>query len=315
MNKQQYISAAERYLSALPSTNKSAVTVSSYRMILDKFAAYMSSCGMADGAEISLDTVIGWRENLAESAAINTVRHYMMVLHGFFTWAKKVRLVGENPVDLDEVPKQREIEYQLLTLGEIERLLSSDAPSEINRKTALRNRAMIVMLIQTGMRNAELRGLRLSDIDFAKRTITLKNGKGGKSRTVPFPELSRIAVTDYLNSEVRPMWCTENDLLFGSDADENGKTTNGAAWHEFSSIGLLQMVNRYIEKVTGRKGIGVHALRHAAASLWDEKGVPMRDIQNALGHNDIRTTQQIYVSVLNKSKSAERINAVFDEMA
>ena len=55
--------------------------------------------------------------------------------------------------------------------------------------------------------------------------------------------------------------------------------------------------------------------RHAAASLWDEKGVPMRDIQNALGHNDIRTTQQIYVSVLNKSKSAERINAVFDEMA
>ena len=180
----------------------------------------------------------------------------------------------------------------------------------MNRKTIDRNRAIIVLLVQTGLRNSELRALTLSDLDFNGGTLTVRHGKGDKARTVPFPQKSREAVRRYLESGTRPKSVKKTALLFGTDADEFGHTTNGAEWHELSTVALNAIVKSYVNRITG-KVIHCHTLRHMACSLWDDLGVSMRDAQQALGHASIAMTERVYTHVLNKGKAAKSINNAF----
>ena len=73
------------------------------------------------------------------------------------------------------------------------------------------------------------------------------------------------------------------------------------------------MARRYIARCTGKEnGVKVHSLRHAATALWDDLGVPIRTVQQALGHASVSLTEKTYTYVLRKGKNAELINNVLD---
>lgn len=309
MNRIDFQKYSEQYIASLPSSKKSDKTVITYGVALKKFSDYLNEIDF-DG-EISPITVVNFRTKMySTEAKSNTIAYYLTVIHTFFEWSLRMRLTEQNPVKREEIPKLQEIDYDLLSLDEIKKLLT-EIPKEINRKTACRNRAIVILLVQVGLRNSELRLLPLSALDFENGCIEIKHGKGDKRRIVAFPALARQLVQDYLKSGVRPPNLSLNDYLFGTDCDENGKSTNGKVWKPFSPQGLLGLVNRYTRLCCGHE-VGVHCLRHCAASLWDNLGIEMRDIQNALGHKNISTTEKIYVRVLNKSKSANSINLAFD---
>ena len=309
MNRTEYKKYAEQYINTLPSTKKSVKTIQSYSIVLKKFAGYLNT--LPDDGEIEPITVVNFRTELySTNVKTNTIRYDMTVLHTFFAWAKRMHLIEQNPVEREEIPKEQQIEYNLLSLDEIKTVLT-ELPPRINRKTALRNRAIVILLVQAGLRNSELRMLTPADLDFENKCIEIRHGKGEKRRVVAFPALARQLLQEYLESAVRPPYLSLNDYLFGTDADENGFSTNGRIWKPISAQGLLGIVNRYTRLCCGHE-VGVHSLRHAAASLWDDMGIGMRDIQNALGHAAISTTEKVYVSVLNKSKAANTINAAFD---
>lgn len=309
MNRKEYKKYAEQYINTLPSTKKSDKTILSYSIILKKFGDYLNS--LEQDGEIEPITVVNFRTELyTTNVKTNTIRYDMTVLHTFFEWAKRMHLIEQNPVEREEIPKEQQIEYNLLSLDEIKTVLT-ELPPRINRKTALRNRAIVILLVQVGLRNSELRMLTPADLDFENKCIEVKHGKGEKRRIVAFPALARQLVKEYLESAVRPSNLSLNDYLFGTDADENGLSTNGMIWKPISAQGLLGIVNRYTRLCCGHE-VGVHALRHAAASLWDNMGIGMRDIQNALGHSSIALTEKTYVNILNKSKAANTINAAFD---
>ena len=310
MNRTEYEQAADQYLAALPSMKKSQNTIRMYRHILNRYADYLRNEQNRGTTPLS---VVGWRVSLFdEDLSANSVRYYMTVLHGFFEWAVRMHMCPENPVDTAEIPEQKDVAYNLLTLDEIKQLFQQQ-PHGLNTKTMPRNRAIIFLLLQAGMRNSELRNLRLCDLNFEQNTITIRHGKRDKRREIAFPQLAQSAVKSYLASGTRPAWVDDTAPLFGSDADRNGHSTGGTEWHPLSSAALLGIVNRYVESCTGHKGIKVHALRHAAASLWDDMGTPMRTIQTVLGHASIRTTEQIYVKILDKSKAAQKVNQAFDK--
>ena len=309
MNRTEFEKYSSQYIDTLPSTKKSVKTIQSYSVVLKKFAGYLNSLPY-DG-EIEPITVVNFRTELySTNVKTNTIRYDMTVLHTFFAWSKRMHLIEQNPVEREEIPKEQQIEYNLLSLDEIKTVLT-ELPPRINRKTALRNRAIVILLVQVGLRNSELRMLTPADLDFENKYIEIRHGKGEKRRIVAFPALARQLLQEYLESGVRPSNLSLNDYLFGTDADENGLSTNGKIWKPISAQGLLGIVNRYTRLCCGHE-VGVHALRHAAASLWDNMGIGMRDIQNALGHAAISTTEKVYVSVLNKSKAANTINVAFD---
>ena len=311
MNREQFNELKEQYIKALPSMKKSDRTIHSYSMVLDKFGDHLARTEEQD-EDISPIAVSSFRTELFNAGIkTNTIAQYLTVLHAFFEWAMRMKVIEQNPVLKDDMPKSQEIERDHLSLDEINKILT-EVPSEINHKTALRNRAIVVLLIQTGLRNAELRALTLSNIDFEKNCIEIPHGKGDKRRYVAFPALSRQIIQEYLESGVRPSNLSPNDYLFGTDADENGISTEGKIWKPFSSTGLLGLVNRYTRLCCGHE-VGVHALRHSAVSLWAEMGVEPRAMQQALGHSSFAFTERIYLHTLNLQGAASQINTAFDK--
>lgn len=306
MTISEYKNAKGKYLAFLPSSKAdSENTLVNYRRVLENFEQYLTETNEND---ISTVSVLGYRAAVRErGAAQNTARQYLTDLSAFFAWCVRVKLISENPVLPEDIPEQKNIEYTLLTREEIDALL---AYRPTGAKLGARNRAIITLLIQSGMRNSELRALTLADLDFERGVITVRHGKGDKARTVSFPDLSQEAVKEYLTTECRPADATPDDYLFGSYANENG-LSNGDEWHMIGSNALNDIVKRYVKKVTG-KDIHTHTLRHAAASLWDDLGVSLGTIQKVLGHNSVRTTERIYVTVLNKHKAAEDLTTAMN---
>ncbi len=314
MTHAEYKKAVGQYLSALPSLNKSERTQAAYKAVLSAFDAF-SGKHLAEGengSQIGKLAVVAWRSALAEQNSNNTVHHRLVCLHAFFVWACRMGLCNENPVDVEDIPDLQEVEYDLLTYDEIKTILVETPKKGVHEKNTCRNRAIVLLLCTTGLRNSELRHLRLSDLDFENGTISVRHGKGDKSRTVAFPARARTAVQEYLASGARPDSVGPDGLLFGTGADENGHGRT-AEWHAITSQGLLGIVNRYTEKCCGH-AVSVHALRHAAASLWDHLNITPSEMQQALGHSSITTTMGIYRHVLKSDKAAKSINAALDSM-
>ena len=315
MTRTEYEQASRQFLTALPSLKRSEQTIRSYSGILSAFENFLNrtDAGGNPPEQITPITVGEWRNSMSADKSPNTVAHYMTVLGAFFRWCINMGISDESPVKSKEMPKKQRIEYDLLSLDEIMTILQEN-PKKIS-KSCCKSRAIVVLLIQTGIRNAELRNLKLSDLDFERGIITVEHGKGDKFREIPFPALSRQAVENYLNSGTRPE-SSGDGYLFGSFADgigQNRTDHQGALWHPLGSFTVLQAVKRYTARVCGH-GVGVHALRHAYASLCDHCDIPLRQIQESMGHSSYNTTLQVYISVLDKSRAAKNISSAFDNI-
>jgi integrase/recombinase XerC len=313
MTNQQYQKAYNQYMNSLPSMKKSINTIKAYSLALRKFEDYLN--GVEHLGDISPIDVVNFRTALANTGIkSNTIKQYLIGLHSFFESAIRMKLTEENPVQMEEIPKSDPIEYDLLNMDEIKTAIANTTPPKgMTRELFVRNRAIVVLFLQAGLRNSELRSLTPADLDFEKCTITVKHGKGDKKRMIAFPSTAREAVKEYLTSGVRPQHLTDKDWLFGSDCDKNGHSTYGKEWHQLSSYALLLMIRRYIGGCTGKEnGVKVHALRHAFASVVAEIGVPIRTVQLALGHSSVKTTEKVYTRVLNRRAVAESINTALD---
>lgn len=309
MNITEYKDAVQKYLASLPSSKKSCQTITAYALVLSKFGEYLKQNSIEN---ISHITVVNWRKSLFDSGIkVNSIKTYMQRLYTAFRWFEHMDMIKQNPVSIEELPAGERREYNLLTLDEIEKILTTKPQHRIHGDIAARSRAIIVLLLHSGLRNSELRALTLEDMDFENSTIRVTHGKGDKYRLVPFTDMAKEAVKEYLESGIRPLDLPVNAVIFGSDADKNGHSTNGKEWHEISAAGLNNMIKRYIINLTG-KDVHTHLLRHAFTALCDNKGVPLRTIQTSLGHSSIRTTESVYLYVLNKQQAAQTINAAFN---
>ena len=164
--------------------------------------------------------------------------------------------------------------FYYLTREEIRKLVLC-APS-------LRDRIIIKILARTGMRRGELRDLEIRDVDFDKRRIYIRSGKGGKSRTVPID-------SDSLQ-----------DIKF-----HNGQKTSGKLiTSNKQDIISLKQINEICAKCGMKAGvrhpnpaksnINPHLFRHSFARMMLEKGMRMEEVQKILGHSTIKTTIDVY---------------------
>lgn len=304
MNRTDFEQAKERYLSAVRSMQKSEQTLRNYTGVLNGFGKFLNGW---NGEELDGMTVIDYRKWLYDSGiSVNSIAHYLVILSAFFGWCSRFHLIEKNIVESAEIPKQKGIEYDLLSMDEIEKVLSYKPRKSAKRE--VRNHAIAVLLIMTGLRNAEIRSLRVGDLDFENGMIIVRHGKGDKFRNIPFPDHARSCVSEYLHSEN----LSDQDFLFGTTADENGHLYRTAERHKMTGAALLSMINHHTEKVCGHK-VGVHSLRHAYASMCDHYSVPIRQIQLSMGHARYDTTMRVYISVLEEDKVAKSINAAFNK--
>jgi integrase/recombinase XerD len=154
------------------------------------------------------------------------------------------------------------------------------SPSEVLRvidaARGLKQRVLLMTAYSAGLRVGELVSVKITDIDAARMTIRVKQGKGGKDR---YAVLSQKLLT-----ELRMYWkrYRPSIWLFPNRA-KNGPLSRNEAWHIF---------NQAKKRAGIKKGRGIHTLRACFATHLLESGVDLRSIQFLLGHSSILSTQR-----------------------
>jgi integrase len=161
-----------------------------------------------------------------------------------------------------------------LSREEIERLFMA-AGSE-------RDALILKTLYFTGVRREELTNLDVSDVDFSRLRIHVRNGKGGKSRLVPITEPLAAGLRRYVGRR-------STGPLFKSQ--RGGRLSIRAVNHITATAGnAAQLTNPHPE----RRHINPHLLRHSFARHYLSRGGDLRKVSQLLGHADLGITHAIY---------------------
>jgi site-specific recombinase XerD len=127
----------------------------------------------------------------------STAHDYYRALHSFFNWLEREGLIHDNPFTYLKPPSTEDKVIEALTTDEIERLLGACAANTI---FDIRNKAMISMLLDSGLRVSELAGLTLNDVDLNSGSILVRHGKGKKQRVVHIGSKAPKALWKYVTT-------------------------------------------------------------------------------------------------------------------
>lgn len=155
--------------------------------------------------------------------------------------------------------------------------------------TLLKHRVLIGLLYGCGLRCFEVRNLRLNDLDFDRKTLLVRKGKGGKSRYLPLCDLLIRGLKTYIKSE-----CPDEWLFCGKQPVEGH--SGGAFDSRYSQRGVQWAVNAARKTAGITKPMTVHTLRHTYATHLLEEGLDIMSVKDLLGHACIQTTM-IYLHV------------------
>ncbi len=199
-------------------------------------------------------------------------------LRAFFNYCLLEQISNVNPTELLEAPKLKRALPEVLTFGEIEKMI---AKIDLSTPEGSRNKAILETMYSCGLRVTELVNLKLSclflDVGFI-RVI----GKGDKERLVPIGR-DAIKFINIYRSNIRihvPVKKGEEDILF---LNRNGK--------RLSRIMIFLIVKDLGKKAGILKNISPHTFRHSFATHLVEGGADLRAVQEMLGHESITTTE------------------------
>lgn len=211
-----------------------------------------------------------------------TIDNIRRILSSFFSWLEDEDYILKSPV--------RRI-HKVKTGTNIKETYS-DEMLELMRDncTELRDLAIIDLLASTGMRVGEMVLLNRNDIDFNERECIVF-GKGSKERVVYFDARSKIHLQNYLKSRI-----DDNPALFVSLKSP----------HERLKIGGVEVRLREYGRKLGLRKVHPHKFRRTLATMAIDKGMPIEQLQQLLGHRKIDTTLQYAMVKQSNVKMAHR---------
>lgn len=254
----------------------SKLTVSAYRRDLTQFAAYLAKTyELEDLTKVTTLMVKSYMVQLKEKGLENrSINRKMSTLRSFYKYCLREQKVEKTPMTGIKAMKQPKTLAKFVSEIDINKVSFSDADDFPTH----RDRLLFELLYQTGMRQAELRGLRDADVDkFGMKLKVL--GKRNKERVIP---LSKQMVT--MIEQYQAM----RDAAFAVRADRLLLNDKG---EEMSPYYVYNKVHQMLEGVTTLKQKSPHVLRHTFATHLLDEGADLRAIQELLGHQDLATTQ------------------------
>jgi site-specific recombinase XerD len=159
------------------------------------------------------------------------------------------------------------------------------------------NHAYFSVVYSCGLRLSEAMHLRVADVDGKRGYLHVHQGKGAKDRYVPLPEATLHILREYYRTHRNPEW-----LFPGLGRD--GKKGPKAA-RPVTSVTVQGALRRTVKRVGIRKTVTPHTFRHSYATHMIEAGVPVRHVQEALGHASLATVM-IYLHITSHGKEDSR---------
>jgi len=160
--------------------------------------------------------------------------------------------------------------------------------------TGIRNKAILAIMANMGLRVSEVVNLKPGDLNLTKRKLRVVNGKGGVDRDLIIPEYTAEILREWKKSKPK-----NSRHFFTTIKDKSGGQFASSKGSQLSVRYIQFMVKRYGERAGINKDITPHTLRHTFATGFIRQGQNVMRLKKILGHSDISTTQ-IYVTLANK---------------
>jgi integrase/recombinase XerC len=267
--------------------NLSPATVIGYKGDLENFLEFARGLGLGD-ADGDLDPravdrklVRRYLAQAGKGRKAATVARRAASLRAFFRFLVKEGAVESNPASLVRTPKQEKRLPGAIPIDELLPLLGAPPDDETMGR---RDRAMLELFYAAGIRLSELTGLNLADLDLDRRLIRVR-GKGDKERMVPINERCARMLEAVIEErkEFKPS-------VLDDDAQE--ALFLSKAGRRISARRVSQVVEKWVKATGLARHVSPHSLRHSFATHLLDSGMPIRSIQELLGHESLSTTQK-----------------------
>ena len=253
----------------------SKLTLVAYRNDMEQFAHYVKDqYGINDLTLVDTLIVKSYLVHLKELGLANrSINRKLTTLRTFYTYCMREGVLEKTPMTGIKSLKQEKVLPKFISEHDINKV------SFVGDDFATRRDALLFeLLYQTGMRQAELRGLRDADVDRAALLLKV-HGKRNKDRLIPLSSQMIKLIEQYQ---------TIRDAAFTTKADRLLLNDKG---EEMSPYYVYNKVHHMLEGVTTLKQKSPHVLRHTFATHLLDEGASLVAIQKLLGHEDLATTQ------------------------
>ena len=261
---------------------KSQNTVKAYRNSLEKFAEYLVGSGadLTSFAQPDVQFYINYMQNVEKRKA-SGINRELAAIKAFCRWTGNTSAIEDLRVVKPEKPICKAPEW-------LDRNTRNRIIRETARKHNKRDHAIVMTLLGCGLRVSELVALDRDDIEMSDRkgTVYVRNGKGGKERTVPIPADTRRALREYLEQR--------NDSHPALFISQLGKHIS------------VRTVQAMLEKY----GVNPHQLRHTYVKSLVDKGVPTATIMSLTGHSS--ADMVAWYSQPSESEKQQAVENIFD---
>ena len=278
--------------------NASAHTVRAYRREISDFVAYLVATLGAETAPAAVQHlhIRGYLGHLYERGLTKaSAARALAAIRSWFKWLAKEHRVSQNPAVLVSTPKLPKHLPRVPSMEEVNGLLNSveERASAHEKDEAAawpeRDYMILELLYGCGIRNSELVGINLNDVQWANDAILVR-GKGRKQRFVPLGDKAAEAIRAYLPVRAERLRVAGKVGLIADGPLVANLRMRGDTRLTTRSVGRL------VKRIALSRGLAAdvhpHTLRHAFGTHMLEEGADLRAIQEMLGHERLSTTQR-----------------------
>ncbi len=284
-------SLADRWMQRLEERAYSPRTLDMHRWALKSFLQWCHERDLAKPDDITkpiLESFQRWlyryKQDNGKPLGVTTQRNRLGAVQRLFAWLCRENVLAANPAaDLELPRKPAKLLPKALSNDELADLFALPDTGDV---LGLRDRCILEVLYSCGLRRSEVTKLDLEDIDLPRAVLTVRKGKGGRSRTVPLGERAIYWLGRYLETARPRLEIEVNErALFISGYGTRLNANYVGNW-----------VKRTMKQAGIEKAGSCHLLRHTCATHMHDNGADIRFIQQLLGHARLDTTQ-IYTEV------------------
>lgn len=293
------------YLNFYKNRNKSDRTISILKQNFSKFIKYTHYYHWElEVKDITQKLIEEYRTELAETLAPKqsiyywknrflspkTVQMRIQAVKNFLHFTNYIYNEWLDYRTID-IPKIKNFHINFLEEDEIQKLLEIINQIEVSLIGRARSKLLVVLWYTTGLRLSELLNLQVSDVLWGKKII---KGKWGKERLIFFTPKTQTILKEYLHALQEPSPQTWR-VIERKVVEEWVFISHNAYnfWGQLSKESVCGLFKKYNEKLNlPWKRITCHSLRHSFATRLLDKNINLREIQELMGHEDLKTTER-----------------------
>ena len=258
--------------------NYSEKTVVSYGIDLREFQGYLNGVdGELKLENVDSDIVRGWIVRLMEGGMSEaSVNRKLSALRTFYKYLLKKKMITVDPMSIVKGPKRKKPLPTFVRESDMDRLL--DGGLFDDSFEGVRDKLIMVMFYETGVRLSELISLNDADIDLFSNVMKV-TGKRNKQRLIPFGENLKNAIRSYVECRNVAVGCSCEAFF----VRKNGK--------RLYQMLVYKLVKQNLSKVVALKKRSPHVLRHSFATAMLNNNAELEAVKELLGHESVTTTE------------------------